>query len=200
MVPAIIIPRKLFLLLASHSVIWTEIFPRCRRLAVDHKLLQSKRNIGWELEPADPVQTLPFLALPFKRMLSETCRNWSDPQKGLRSGGVSPLLGTPLTCGCRQLWEPLRPNSSASSGVRTDLLLGFHLTRDNTRHCVRVRWGSKCTVRVHQDLVATSIGNSSKLRAQQQLYHDSYEILLFDICTGGSFKVGKMRRRAWAAG
>ena len=36
--------------------------------------------------------------------------------------------------------------------------------------------------------MATSIGNSSKLRAQQQLYHDSYEILLFDICTGGSFK------------
>ena len=90
MVPAIIIPRKLFLLLASHSVIWTEIFPRCRRLAVDHKLLQSKRNIGWELEPADPVQTLPFLALPFKRMSSETCRNWSDPQKGLSAAGVSP--------------------------------------------------------------------------------------------------------------
>ena len=89
MVPAIIIPRKLFLLLASHSVIWTEIFPRCRRLAVDHKLLQSKRNIGWELEPADPVQTLPFLARPFKACRPRLAGIGQTPKR-VSAAGVSP--------------------------------------------------------------------------------------------------------------
>ena len=81
-----VVPRKLFLILASHSVIWTEIVPRCRRPAVDHKLLQSKRNIGWELEPAE---TLPFLALPFKACRPRLAGIGQTPKR-VSAAGVSP--------------------------------------------------------------------------------------------------------------
>ena len=76
-----------------------------------------------------PTLSTTFLARSFKACCRGLARI-GQTRKGTEPRGCLSLFGTPSTCGCCQLWEPiLRPNSASCSRVRSDLLLEFHSTK-----------------------------------------------------------------------